>query len=113
MLIGQFLIESIILSIFSLIIGIVIIELCLPFFNAILNSNLTLNYFDTWYTIPGLIVLALTVGILAGSYPAFFLSSFKPVSVLKGSIKDSMKNGRLRSILVILQFSISIILIKI
>lgn len=111
MLIGQFLTESTILSIFSLIIGIVIIEVCLPFFNTILNSNLSLNYFDTWYTMPGLIVLALTIGILAGSYPAFFLSSFKPVSVLKGSIKNSMKNGRLRSVLVILQFSISIILI--
>lgn len=111
MLVRQFLTESILLSLFSLIISIVIIELSFPFFNNILNSNLELNYFENWYTIPGLIVISLFVGILSGSYPAFFLSSFKPVSVLKGSIKDSMKNGKLRSVLVILQFSISIILI--
>ncbi|MCB2195582.1 MAG: ABC transporter permease [Bacteroidetes bacterium] len=111
MLIRQFLSESIVLSVFSLAIAIVIIELTLPFFNQILNSRLEINYIDNWYTIPGLIVLSLLVGVLAGIYPAFYLSAFKPVSVLKGSIKDSMKNGRLRSILVILQFSISIMLI--
>lgn len=111
MLVRQFLTESILLSLLSLLIAIIIIELSLPFFNNILNSQLELNYFENWYTIPGLIVISLFVGTLAGSYPAFFLSSFKPVSVLKGSIKDSMKNGKLRSVLVILQFSISIILI--
>jgi len=110
MLIRQFLTESLFLSSFSLIIAILVIELSLPFFNNILNSNLSIDYFN-WYTIPGLIIISILVGILAGSYPAFFLSSFKPASVLKGSIKNSMKNGKLRSILVILQFSISIILI--
>lgn len=111
MLVRQFLTESLFLSFFSLIIAIFIIELSLPFFNSILNSNLSLDYTGNWYTIPGLIVISLLVGIFAGSYPAFFLSSFKPVSVLKGSVKDSMKNGKLRSVLVILQFGISIILI--
>ncbi len=111
MLISQFLTESLFLSFVSLIIAILIIELTLPFFNSILNSNLELNYIKNWYTIPGLIVISVIVGFLAGSYPAFFLSKFKPVSVLKGSIKDSMKNGKLRSILVVLQFAISIILI--
>ena len=111
MLIQQFLTESLFLSFFSLIIAVLIIELSLPFFNNVLNSNLELNYTGNWYTIPGLVIISLFVGLLAGSYPSFFLSSFKPVSVLKGSIKNSMKNGRLRSILVVLQFSISIILI--
>ena len=111
MLIQQFLTESLFLSFFSLIIAVLIIELSLPFFNNLLNSNLQLNYTDNWYTIPGLIIISIFVGLLAGSYPSFFLSAFKPVSVLKGSIKDSMKNGKLRSILVILQFVISIILI--
>ena len=111
MLVRQFLTESILLSLFSLILSIVIIELSFPFFNNILNSHLELDYLGNWYTIPGLVIISLLVGILAGSYPAFYLSSFKPVAVLKGSLKDSMKNGKLRSILVILQFSISIILI--
>ena len=111
MLIRQFLVESILLSLFSLIIAIIIVEITLPFFNQILNSKLEINYFTNWYTIPGLIVISLLVGFIAGAYPAFFLSSFKPVKVLKGSIKDSMKNGKLRSILVILQFAISIMLI--
>ncbi|MBU8893597.1 MAG: ABC transporter permease [Bacteroidales bacterium] len=111
MLIRQFLTESLFLSFLSLIFAIFIIELSLPYFNNLLNSSLKLDYTGEWYTIPGLAIISILVGILAGSYPSFFLSSFKPVSVLKGSIKDSMKNGKLRSILVVLQFSISIILI--
>ncbi len=111
MLVKQFLAESILLSFLSLIIAILIIELTLPYFNNLLRSNLFLDYFGTWYTIPGLLFITILVGLLAGSYPAFYLSMFKPVSVLKGSIKDSMKNGKLRSVLVVLQFGISIILI--
>ena len=111
MLISQFLTESLVLSFLSLAIAIVIIELTLPFFNSILNSHLELKYFANWYTIPGLIAISVIVGLLSGSYPAFYLSRFKPVSVLKGSVKDSMKNGKLRSVLVVLQFTISIILI--
>ena len=110
-LIWQFFTESLFLSLLSLVIAIIIIEITLPYFNNLLQSNLKIEYIDKWYTISGLISIALFVGILSGSYPSFFLSSFKPVSVLKGSIKDSMKNGRLRSVLVILQFTISIILI--
>jgi putative ABC transport system permease protein len=110
MLVRQFLTESLFLSSFSLVIAILIIEISLPFFNNILNSKLHLDY-TVWYTIPGLIIISIVVGLLAGIYPALFLSSFKPVNVLKGSIKDGMKNGRLRSVLVVLQFSISIILI--
>jgi len=111
MLVKQFLSESILLSLISLIIAIILIEITLPYFNNLLRSKLFVDYFGTWFTIPGLIVISLIVGLLAGGYPAFYLSAFKPVSVLKGSIKDSMKNGKLRSILVILQFGISIILI--
>jgi len=111
MLVRQFLIESILLSLFSLLLAVIILELTLPFFNQILSSKLSIDYLGNWYTLPGLFIISILVGIISGSYPAFYLSSFKPVSVLKGSIKDSMKNGKLRSILVILQFSISIILI--
>jgi putative ABC transport system permease protein len=70
-----------------------------------------MNLFSNWFTIPALLIFSVFVGLLAGSYPAFFLSSFNPYIVLKGKLRDSMKSGRFRSILVILQFSISIILI--
>ena len=111
LLINQFITESLILSFISLFIAILIIEFSLPYFNNLLQVKLDLNLLENWYTIPGLLALTIFVGLLAGSYPAFYLSSFKPISVLKGSIKDSMKNGKLRSVLVVLQFAISIILI--
>ena len=111
MLIGQFLAESTMLSLTSLLIAIVIIENTLPYFNNLLGMKLHLSLFSNWYTIPALIGLSLIVGLLSGSYPAFFLSSFNPSVVLKGKLSNSMRHGRLRSALVILQFSISIILI--
>src|SRR4030042_7172254 len=70
-----------------------------------------MDLFSNWYSIPALILLTVVTGILAGSYPAFFLSSFLPVTVLKGKFRESIKSGKLRSILVTFQFSISIILI--
>jgi len=111
MLICQFMVESILLSLASLLIAIIIIENTLPYFNRLLGIKLQLGLFSNWYTIPAMIGLSLIVGLLAGSYPAFFLSSFNPSVVLKGKLSNSMKHGRLRSALVILQFSISIILI--
>ncbi len=111
LLIKQFISESILVSFLSLIVALLIVYLILPYFNKLLEVSLQLNLFDNWYTIPALLGVIITVGLLSGSYPAFYLSAFKPVSVLKGSVKDSMKNGKLRSFLVILQFSISIILI--
>jgi putative ABC transport system permease protein len=111
MLIGQFLTESGLLSFLSLIIAIIIVENSLPYFNRLLGSNLQLNLFNIWFTIPLLLFVSVLIGILAGSYPAFYLSSFTPYIVLKGKLKDSMKNGNLRKILVVFQFTISIILI--
>lgn len=110
-LIGQFIFESIILSFLSLLIAVVIIKLSLPFFNNLLQSNLELNFFNSWVGIPALITIAILVGFLAGSYPAFYLSSFSPYAVLKGTFKNSTKNGMLRRVLVVLQFTISIMLI--
>jgi putative ABC transport system permease protein len=111
MLIAQFLSESFILSIIALIVAIVYIKLSLPFFNNLLGANLTLSLFSTWNTIPLLILFSVIVGLLSGSYPAFFLSSFNPYEVLKGSVKNSMQNGRLRRVLVVFQFAVSILLI--
>jgi putative ABC transport system permease protein len=111
MLIAQFLSESFILSFIALIFAILFIKLSLPYFNNLLGASLTLSLFSAWYTIPLLLLFSLLVGFLAGSYPAFFLSSFNPYEVLKGSIKNSNRNGRLRRVLVVFQFAVSILLI--
>ncbi|MDP4223064.1 MAG: ABC transporter permease [Bacteroidota bacterium] len=111
MLITQFLTESFILAIVSLIFALFIIRLSLPYFNNLLGTRLSLNLFKAWYTIPGLILFTAIVGIMSGSYPAFFLSSFNPYEVLKGNVRNSTSNGRLRRILVVFQFAVSILLI--
>jgi putative ABC transport system permease protein len=110
-LITQFLSESFILSFISLILAIIFIKVTLPYFNNLLGARLGLSLFATWYTIPVLILFSVIVGFLAGSYPAFFLSSFNPYEVLKGNVKSSMKNGRLRRVLVVFQFAVSILLV--
>ena len=111
MLITQFLSESFILSFISLIIALIIIKVTLPYFNNLLGATLHLSLLKNWYTIPVMILFSVIVGFLAGGYPAFFLSSFNPYEVLKGSVKNSMKNGRLRRVLVVFQFAVSILLI--
>jgi putative ABC transport system permease protein len=111
MLITQFLSESLILSLISLLFALVLIQVTLPYFNDLLGTNLTLGLFKNWYTIPGLILFTVIVGFLSGSYPALFLSTFNPYEVLKGSVKNSQNNGRLRRILVVFQFAVSILLI--
>jgi putative ABC transport system permease protein len=111
MLAFQFLSESFILSFIALIVAIIFIKLSLPYFNNLLGANLKLSLFASWIIIPLLILFSLFVGILAGSYPALFLSSFNPYEVLKGSAKNSMQNGSLRRVLVVFQFAVSILLI--
>jgi putative ABC transport system permease protein len=111
MLISQFLTESFILSFIALILSIIFIKASLPYFNNLLGAKLELNLFAAWFTVPVLILFSVFVGFLAGSYPALFLSSFSPYEVLKGSVKNSMQNGRLRKVLVVFQFAVSILLI--
>ena len=111
MLIGQFLSESFILSLISLIIALIIIKITLPYFNNLLGANLGLKLFEVWYTFPALVVFTLVVAILSGSYPALFLSSFNPYEVIKGSVPGSMHNGTIRRVLVVFQFAVSILLI--
>lgn len=110
-LVRQFLSESIFLSFAALLFAILLVECFLPYFRNLIGEQLKLNYFENSYVLPGLIGLALLVGIVSGSYPAFYLSSFKPVSVLKGQLQEGMKDSNLRNGLVMFQFMISIILI--
>ncbi|AEV98307.1 cell division protein FtsX [Niastella koreensis] len=110
-LIIQFLTESVLMSYFSLLLALLFTSLTLPFFNRVAGKQMQAGtLFSSWLT-PALIALVFVVGCLAGSYPAFYLSSFKPVQVLKGKIAAGFKNSWLRSSLVVFQFSISIILI--
>jgi len=111
MLISQFLSESFLLSLIALFFALVLIKITLPYFNDLLGTSLTLGLFRNWYTIPGLIIFTAIVGFLSGSYPALFLSSFNPYEVLKGSVRNSQNNGRLRRVLVVFQFAVSILLI--
>ena len=111
MLITQFLSESFVLAFLSLIIALFTIKLTLPYFNNLLGTQISLNLFSEWYILPVLLLFSVFVAILSGSYPAFFLSSFSPYEVLKGSIKNNLQNGRLRKVLVVFQFTISILLI--
>lgn len=111
LLILQFLSETFMLSLISLVFAFIIIKAALPWFNSMLGIDLKLSLMAEWYTIPALILFALFVGLLAGSYPAFYLSSFDPAVVLKGKIKMGSRNGTLRRILVVFQFGVSILLI--
>jgi len=111
MLVSQFLSESVILALFSLIVAILIVKLSLPWFNDLLNASFDLELLGSWFTIPILILLALAIGILSGSYPAFYLSSASPLEAFKSQRSLRSGNGRLRSILVVIQFTASIMLI--
>ncbi len=111
LLILQFLFESVLLCLISLVFAVLLLEIILPYYNNLLQVNLSIHYFSHWYVIPGLILIALMVGLFSGSYPAFFLASFKPVSVLYGKLKMGMSGVHVRSILVVFQFIITIGLI--
>lgn len=111
MLIGQFLLESFVLTLLSLILALIIIKITLPYFNNLLGAHLSLSLINKWYTIPGLIFFSAIVALMAGSYPALFLSSFNPNDVLKGSLKNNRITGQLRRVLVVVQFAVSILLI--
>jgi putative ABC transport system permease protein len=109
-LVRQFLMESILLSIISFMLAIAAVYLILPVFNDLAEKKLVLPLRDPlFYTT--LLVASVLVGVMAGFYPSFFLSAFKPVHVLKGQVSRGMKSGVIRSAMVVFQFVISIFLI--
>jgi len=110
-LVAQFLTESMLLSLFSLVLALGIVLLLLPLFNNLAAKQLQPGMLFSVRFLPILVVLALLVGFLAGSYPAFYLSSFQPIKVLKGKLVAGMKSSTLRHSLVVFQFVISIGLI--
>jgi putative ABC transport system permease protein len=110
-LIKQFLTESILISFISLALALLLTALLLPYFNQLAGKEMSIGLFSKPWLLPALVTLVLVVGFLAGSYPAFFLSAFKPIEVLKGKLAGGFKNSWLRSGLVVFQFWISIILL--
>jgi putative ABC transport system permease protein len=110
-LIIQFLTESVLLSLFSLVLALGIAVLLLPMLNQLAGKSLHPDVLFSGRFLPILLLLVLLVGCLAGSYPAFYLSSFQPIHVLKGKVAAGFKSSWLRNSLVVFQFFISIGLI--
>jgi putative ABC transport system permease protein len=111
MLLSQFLMETLLLSLLALLVAMLIVEVTLPWFNQILDLNLALGNLRSLSFLPVIAGVVILIGLLAGSYPAFYLSSFNPTEVLKGKASNSRSSITLRSVLTVLQFSISIMLI--
>ncbi|WP_153800070.1 ABC transporter permease [Foetidibacter luteolus] len=108
-LIQQFLLESVLITCVALVLSTVFVQMALPVFNDLSGKNLSLGF--SFKPLAVLLSLGLLVGLLAGIYPAFFLSSFKPITTLKGNLTAGKKSFGLRSSLVVFQFFISVSLI--
>lgn len=107
-LIGQFLGESLVLTFLGLLIAVAAVALLLPFFNQLADKTLTVDDLLQAHILGGFVLLALLTGLLAGSYPAFYLSVFNPLDVIKGRFVNSVSATALRRGLVVFQFVISI-----
>ena len=105
----QFLLESVVISIFAFVLAVLAVELLLPTFNELAGRELSLNIGENLNYYGLFLLVSIVVGLISGSYPAFYLSSFVPVEVLKGKL--SKGSTTLRKLLVVVQFSISIIMI--
>ncbi|HEX6426704.1 MAG TPA: ABC transporter permease [Niastella sp.] len=110
-LVKQFLTESILISFIALILGLLLAWSMLPYFNQLAAKDIKLPILSNPLLLPILLSMVLITGLLAGSYPAFYLSSFKPIQVIKGKLAAGFKTSWFRSGLVVFQFAISIILI--
>ncbi len=109
-LILQFLSESVILSFMALVISLLLVNFLLPYFSEVTGKNITWRDLDYLF-LAGAGLLTLTCGLMAGAYPAFFLSSFKPISILKGGNAPMLTGSRLRKSLVVIQLAASVTLI--
>jgi putative ABC transport system permease protein len=110
-LVMQFLGEAVIISGVALCVALVLVELALPAFNSFTEKTLAVGYWSDMAVVLGFVALALATGFISGSYPAFVLSGFSPLSTIKGKFTRSAAGAALRKSLVVVQFSVSIILI--
>ncbi|MBB6108151.1 ABC transporter permease [Mucilaginibacter lappiensis] len=109
-LIWQFFMESMLIVAFAFILSIVLVMLALPWFNSVADKKMGILWSNPWFWLLGLL-FSLVSGIIAGSYPALYLSSFKPIKVLKGTFKVGRLAAIPRKVLVVLQFTVSVTLI--
>jgi putative ABC transport system permease protein len=109
-IISQFLTESILFSLVSFVIGGLLAWGMTPYFNMVSGKSMSFPWTEFWL-VPSLLIFAILIGVIAGIYPSFYLSSFRPIQVLKGNLTRGTKSSPLRSTLVIFQFTTSIILI--
>src|SRR5690606_32609445 len=110
-MIAQFIGESILISSFATVLAVAVVELALPAFAAFSGAALPFDYLDDPRLLTGLAALAVLVGVVAGSYPAFYLSAFEPSRVLKGEITRGSAGAAFRNGLVVLQFAIATALV--
>ncbi|MPR35191.1 ABC transporter permease [Salmonirosea aquatica] len=110
-LINQFLAESILVTFLALGLALVLVIFLLPSFNELAGKHFTYRAVISGRMLPGIVLACLAIGLLAGSYPAFVLSSFRPIAVLKGGLSAGPRSGWLRSTLVTVQFVVSITMI--
>ena len=109
-LIRQFLAESFLFSLFAFVLGLLLASLALPHFNALLGRSLNFPW-HTWWLLPTMALATLATGLIAGIYPSLYLSSFKPIEVLKGKLSLGAKSSGMRNALVVFQFTISTMLV--
>jgi putative ABC transport system permease protein len=107
----QFIGESVILSLIAMVLAIILVKLFLPSVNQLSQRQLDFSVFTNWQLALCVVAGTIMLGVLAGLYPAAYLSSFLPVKVLKGSVQTGKNKGRLRNILVVTQFASAIFLI--
>ena len=111
-LVWQFLGESIVFSILALMISFLLVDLALPAFGSLIERNLTLSLLQDLDILLVFLGIAVFIGVLSGSYPAFFISSFRPIQIIKGTLRIGSKSSAVfRNSLVVVQFVVSIILI--
>jgi putative ABC transport system permease protein len=110
-LVGQFLLESLVFSLIAFVIAVLLVRLALPLFNQLAGKEMDAALLAT----PGMAVsalgLVLAIALVAGAYPAFFISAFMPAPVLRGELRKGMRGGLLRRILVVFQFAVSVVLL--
>ena len=110
-LIFQFLTEAFVITFVSMLLALVMMNLFFPYFNSITGKNVELSVSTLGEFVPTLLIITLIIGILAGSYPAFYLAKLKPVDTLKGLPMFTKNSFNLRTTLVVFQFTITIVLI--
>ena len=110
-LIVQFITESVVMALVAMILSLILVYALLPFFNDLANKSLPFSFILQAPVVLSLLAIVIFVGVVGGSYPAFYLSGFNPVNVLKGTISAKGGNALFRKVLVVFQFGISIFML--